>query len=330
VLFALNYYYSSSKNPIAYKNLTHGTILVPTFFFKDIKHNNIKFISLIYFAYILFQRSKETFKYFLDFAYQLFHLYSRQPNQYCLTVQGLAICLNSLIAPLEEDSLKKDKIKTYTPDPFLPDQGEESECEPSTRIFKRNYKKLEEENTPTPEEQRSELNRNFRDEIKPCLRSVAKYYNNMYDFKSIIIKDNKNKSGIYKFTNKLNSNFYIGSSVNLSRRFINYYTLSYISKVKSHLTISRALIKYGYFNFELEILEYCDVSDLLKREQYYIDSLKPIYNIAKIAGSTLGVIKSKEQRDNISKALKGKYVGDKSALFCRTLNSETKKLMTLA
>lgn len=95
----------------------------------------------------------------------------------------------------------------------------------------------------------------------------------MYDFKSIIIKDNKNKSGIYKFTNKLNGNFYIGSSVNLSWRFINYYTLSYISKVKSHLTISRALIKYGYFNFELEILEYCDVSDLLKREQYYIDSL---------------------------------------------------------
>jgi hypothetical protein len=47
VLFALNYYYSSSKNPIAYKNLTHGTILVPTFFFKDIKHNNIKFVSLI-------------------------------------------------------------------------------------------------------------------------------------------------------------------------------------------------------------------------------------------------------------------------------------------
>jgi hypothetical protein len=33
VLFALNYYYNSNKNPIAYKYLTHGTILVPTFFF---------------------------------------------------------------------------------------------------------------------------------------------------------------------------------------------------------------------------------------------------------------------------------------------------------
>ena len=332
MLFALNYYYNSSKNPIAYKYLTHGTILVPTFLFKDIKHININFMYLIYFAHIILQHSKETFKYYLDFfVYQLFHLYFRQSNHYCLAVQGLAICFNSLIPLLEEDSLKRDKIKTYTLDLSLPVQGEKSECKAATlpaqqesRIFKQNYNNLEENmSTSEEEEQCSELNRNFNDEIKPI-----KYYNNMYEFKSIIIKDNKNKSGIYKFTNKLNGNFYIGSSVNLSRRFINYYTLSYISKVKSHLTISRALIKYGYFNFELEILEYCDVSDLLKREQYYIDSLKPKYNISKIAGSTLGVIKSKEQRDNISKALKGKYVGDKSALFGRTLSSETKNLMS--
>jgi group I intron endonuclease len=146
----------------------------------------------------------------------------------------------------------------------------------------------------------------------------------------MILKENKNKAGIYKFTNKLNGNFYIGSSVNLSRRFTNYFSLSYISKVKNHLTISRAIIKYGYSNFELEILKYCAGSNLLIREQYYIDNLKPIYNISKTAGSTLGVIKSKVQRDNISKALKGKYTGEKSSLFGRSHNSETKKLMSLA
>ena len=148
--------------------------------------------------------------------------------------------------------------------------------------------------------------------------------------KSQILRENKSKSGIYKFTNKLNGNFYIGSSVNLSRRFTNYFSLSYISKIKSNLTISRALIKYGYSNFELEILEYCEVSNLLIREQYYIDNLKPIYNIAKIVGSNLGIKKSKLQRDNISKALKGKYTGENSAIFGRSLNLETKKLMSLA
>ena len=37
----------------------------------------------------------------------------------------------------------------------------------------------------------------------------------------------------------------------------------------------------------MEILEYCEPSEILKREQYYIDFLKPKYNILKTAGSLL-------------------------------------------
>lgn len=38
----------------------------------------------------------------------------------------------------------------------------------------------------------------------------------------------------------------------------------------------------------MEILEYGDKNNVLIREQYYMDLLKPQYNIAEIAGSTLG------------------------------------------
>jgi hypothetical protein len=58
--------------------------------------------------------------------------------------------------------------------------------------------------------------------------------------------------------------------------------------------MERALLKYGFSNFSLEILEYCNSKDLLKREQYYLNTLKPEYNIAKIAGSTLGYKHSEE------------------------------------
>ena len=51
---------------------------------------------------------------------------------------------------------------------------------------------------------------------------------------------------------------------------------------------------------------------LLEREQYYIDTLNPQYNIAKVAGSTLGVLQSETTKQSISKALKGKYVGEKA------------------
>lgn len=51
--------------------------------------------------------------------------------------------------------------------------------------------------------------------------------------------------------------------------------------------IYKAILKYGHSNFSLDILEYCDPKFLIKKE-YYIDFLKPEYNILKIAGSSLG------------------------------------------
>lgn len=53
-------------------------------------------------------------------------------------------------------------------------------------------------------------------------------------------------------------------------------------------------MKYGYNKFSLDILEYCEPSLLIKREQYYLDTLKPEYNILKIAGSSLGYKHSPE------------------------------------
>jgi group I intron endonuclease len=52
--------------------------------------------------------------------------------------------------------------------------------------------------------------------------------------------------------------------------------------------IYNAMLKHGYSNFSLDILEYCEPDALIKREQYYIDTLEPEYNILKIAGSSTG------------------------------------------
>ncbi len=110
--------------------------------------------------------------------------------------------------------------------------------------------------------------------------------------KAQILKDNNNKSGIYRWVNKTNNKSYVGSSINLISRFYRYYNIKHL--VASKRLIDKALLKYGYSNFRLEILEYCDIDILLVREQYYIDKLKPEYNIAPIAGSTLGFKHSQE------------------------------------
>ena len=125
----------------------------------------------------------------------------------------------------------------------------------------------------------------------------------------------------------MTNDIYIGQSKDLSKRFIKYFNLSYL-RDRNSLIISRALIKYGYSNFSLEILEYCDEAELLIREQYYFDKLNPKYNILKVAGSSLNYNHTQETKAKISNSLKGVYVKEKSPLFGKVHTEETKALMS--
>lgn len=65
-----------------------------------------------------------------------------------------------------------------------------------------------------------------------------------------------------------------------------------------------ALLKYGYSNFSLYILEYCNPSDVAEREQYYFNLLNPDYNILKKSSSSIGF---KHSSINIDKIKKNHY-----------------------
>ena len=114
----------------------------------------------------------------------------------------------------------------------------------------------------------------------------------------IIFKGNNGKSGIYRWNNFITTASYVESAVNLSRRFSDYLSTNFLKKRNTNNTIVlyRALLKYGYFNIYLDILEYCDKISIINREQYYIDLLNPEYNICFKTGSSLGRITMKETR----------------------------------
>ena len=118
------------------------------------------------------------------------------------------------------------------------------------------------------------------------------------------LKENRGKSGVYRWTNIDNSKTYVGSAVDLSKRLRQYYSPGFLRKelLKNNSVVYKALLKYGYSNFRLEILEYCEAKDAIKREQYYIDLLKPTYNICKIAGSSLGRVTSNVTRRRLRDA----------------------------
>lgn len=113
--------------------------------------------------------------------------------------------------------------------------------------------------------------------------------------KKDIIKDSRNKSGVYKWKNNITNKEYIGSSTNLVSRFYSYYSLKHLEQQSTSI-ICKALLKYGHSYFSLEILEYCEPSETIAREQYYIDLLKPEYNILLVAGSSYGHKRSDETK----------------------------------
>ena len=129
--------------------------------------------------------------------------------------------------------------------------------------------------------------------------------------------------GIYKWENKINGKIYIGQSVNLSSRYNRYKSDSKKEKRKTDRPIDRAMKKYGFSNFDYEILCIIDESvqefeskELLdKLEIYYISYFNSLintghgYNVE--SGGSLQKIKPKltfEEKLNLSRTLSSKTI----------------------
>lgn len=148
-------------------------------------------------------------------------------------------------------------------------------------------------------------------------------------------KEIPKKSGIYQFTNKINGKIYIGKSVNLKMRIKNYKYSKTLDQV-----ISRAVKKYGWENFNIDILHYYDDPvdkwELLALETAFIDaenSLVPNgYNVClfgndatgckhssetieKRRQSNLGKKRTEEQKKVMSDVRKGKYCGKENHMY---------------
>lgn len=74
-----------------------------------------------------------------------------------------------------------------------------------------------------------------------------KSYSNTDTMRADILKENKGKTGIYRWINKENGKSYIGSAVDLNIRFRSHFSISFLMNPRNNnMKISRALLKYGY------------------------------------------------------------------------------------
>jgi len=182
----------------------------------------------------------------------------------------------------------------------------------------------------------SQLIRSYSTQSKSTIEPI-KVYNNADTQKSEILRDNTDQSGVYRWINKINGKSYIGSAVNIKARLNSHY-----SNYRSNLLLQQAFKKYGLENFSVQILEYCDVTVLIDREQYYLNLLSPEYNISPTAGRTTGYKHTKKTIENMSLTRKGvnhplygkkhsveSLIRMKEAQLGKTTSEETRKKMSI-
>lgn len=144
---------------------------------------------------------------------------------------------------------------------------------------------------------------------------------------------------VYNIKNNIDGKQYIGSSINIKRRFL--YHQKYLRR-KEHFNhyLQNAWNKYGEENFEFKVLLYCDKKNLLFYEQRAIDVYVAFgsggYNLRPKAENQLGFKFSEESRKRMSDFQKGKVISKEhrekisKALRGRTVPKETREKISNA
>lgn len=114
--------------------------------------------------------------------------------------------------------------------------------------------------------------------------------------------------GLYKIQSRIKpERVYIGSAVNISKRWSLHLTelkmqRHHSKKLQNHYN------KYGSSDLQFSVLLGCERYDLIKIEQYFIDSYNPYFNICKIAGNVLGRKHTEETKQKMRKSKSPEHI----------------------
>ena len=133
-------------------------------------------------------------------------------------------------------------------------------------------------------------------------------------------------SAVYKITNTITGDFYIGSSKDVKKRWAVHKCQS-VWKKYPNKQLYQDMQKYGKDKFVFEILAEVEANKLKEAEQQFIETLKPTYNSNRAKGWNIERIK--ETNKKYKKTDKYKKAKKEYRSQIRFYNGETLTLNAL-
>ena len=132
------------------------------------------------------------------------------------------------------------------------------------------------------------------------------------------------ETGVYAIFNTISHKFYIGSTSEAFLIRFRGHKNAFKVGIHHNQHMQREYDKYGFDKFKFIILEKCPPEECIIKEQCYLDTLNPSYNMCPLARSSRGVKRSKELKEHFSQM----RMGYKNPMFgrCGKLNPAARPL----
>lgn len=116
-------------------------------------------------------------------------------------------------------------------------------------------------------------------------------------------------NGIYRISCSANNKFYIGSCAAKDFTYTRLVHHRESLRLNKHPNkyLQRAYNKYGEDCFFVDLIEICSPESCIEREQWWIDSIHPHYNLCRKAGSSLGRVFTEESKRKMSESQKKRF-----------------------
>jgi group I intron endonuclease len=114
------------------------------------------------------------------------------------------------------------------------------------------------------------------------------------------------QTGIYRIVNLVNGKIYVGSAAREFAHRWRRHKHDLKKAIHANKKLQNAWNKYGEAAFNFEVIEIVEPASCVAREQYWMDLLKPEYNLSPTAGSCLGIKRSEECKTKQSQRQMGR------------------------